>query len=104
MEKVKDQQLDFSALIWENVSQDAIDLIKSMLNRDFEKRISCKEALKNKWFQNASSKEVREDLMNETLKNLFNFNAKQKMQQATMSMMAQTMISKTEKDHLSHVF
>jgi len=75
-----------------------------MMNKDVEKRLSCKEALKNKWFENAPSHNVNSHLVCESLKNLVTFNAKQKMQQATMTMMAQIMISKEETSRLSHVF
>ena len=42
--------------------------------------------------------------MKESLKNLMNFNAVQKMQQATMSMMVQNMITKDEISRLQKVF
>ena len=90
--------------IWENVSGDAKNLIKQMLNVDVAQRLSAKQALQNPWFKNAPDNEVNIDLMKESLKNLLNFNATQKMQQATMSMMVQNMISKEEIGRLSLVF
>ena len=54
---------------------------------DYPKRISAKDALKNKWFLNAPDQEIDKELMKEAFANLSSFNATQKMQQATMSMM-----------------
>ena len=58
------------------MSEDAIDLVKAMMNRDVNQRVSCKQALQHKWFVNAPSKQVRDDLMGQSLTNLFSFNAK----------------------------
>lgn len=67
-----------------------------MLTYDYKDRCSARVALKHKWFLNAPETEINADLMKESLKNLLTFNATQKMQQATMSMMVQNMISKEE--------
>ena len=102
--KVKKGVWTMNDKIWENVSGDAKNLIKQMLNVDVAQRLSAKQALQNPWFKNAPDNEVNIDLMKESLKNLLNFNATQKMQQATMSMMVQNMISKEEIGRLSLVF
>ena len=44
------------------------------------------------------------DIIKESLKNLMSFNATQKMQQATMSMMVQQMVTKEEIARLQGVF
>lgn len=82
--------------IWKDISQDAKSLIKSMLTFDPSQRVTAREALKHKWFENAPDVAINIDLMKESLKNLLSFNAIQKMQQATMSMMVQNMITKEE--------
>lgn len=46
-----------------------------MMTKDYNKRVSCKEALQSTWFKNASTTHVNADLMKESLKNLMNFNA-----------------------------
>ena len=40
--------------IWVTISQDAKSLISKMLKYDYSDRISAREALDDKWFQNAS--------------------------------------------------
>lgn len=82
--------------IWDVLSNDAKDLIKKMLTYNYKNRISAKEAIGHVWFQNASSAAVDVDLMQESLKNLAKFSATQKLQQATMSMMVQNMVTKEE--------
>ena len=74
-EKVLVGSYNFNDAIWQNISEDAKVLVKSMMMFDYNKRVSCREALQNKWFQNASSTKINADLMKESLKNLMNFNA-----------------------------
>ena len=104
MKQAREQELKFTGAIWSKVSTDAIELIRSMMNKNVQLRFSCREALDHKWFVNASSEHLGNDSINQSLSNLFSFNAKLKMQQATMNMMAQTLISKDEYNHLTHVF
>jgi len=49
--------------------------------------MSARDALMHKWFENAPDVAINPELMKESLSNLLSFNAVQKMQQATMSMM-----------------
>lgn len=90
--------------IWKDISTDAKNLIKLMLTFDPTHRISAREALRHKWFENAPDVAINIDLMKESLGNLLSFNAIQKMQQATMSMMVQNMITKDEINRLQQVF
>lgn len=68
-----------------------------MLTVDFKKRVYAREALEHVWFKAASAQPIVDrSLMKEALDNLKGFNATQKMQQATLSMMVQNMVSKEE--------
>lgn len=82
--------------VWKDISNDAKSLIKQMLTYDPNSRLSARDALGHKWFENAPDVAINMDLMKESLNNLLSFNAIQKMQQATMSMMVQNMITKEE--------
>jgi hypothetical protein len=76
-----------------------------MLTVDFKKRIYAREALDHAWFKSASSQPIVDrNLMKDALDNLKGFNATQKMQQATLSMMVQNMVSKEEQGRLQKVF
>lgn len=72
-------------------------MIRKMLTVDFKKRVYAREALEHVWFKAASAQPIIDrSLMKEALDNLKGFNATQKMQQATLSMMVQNMVSKEE--------
>lgn len=51
-----------------------------MLTFDPASRISARDSLKHKWFENAPDVAINADLMKESLGNLLSFNAIQKMQ------------------------
>ena len=42
-------QVHFEGEKWENVSEDAIDLVRRLLDRDYSTRISAAEALQHPW-------------------------------------------------------
>jgi hypothetical protein len=67
-----------------------------MLTYDYSNRPFAEEILKNPWFNNASKVDVDPQIMIESLSNLKSFSATQKLQQATILMMVQNMISKQE--------
>lgn len=67
-----------------------------MLTYDYNNRPFAEEILKNPWFNNASKVDVDPQIMIESLGNLKSFSATQKLQQATILMMVQNMISKQE--------
>jgi calcium-dependent protein kinase len=86
-EEVKKGKFSMSEPLWDNISNDAKDLVKQMLTYDFNKRCTAKQALQHKWFEKAPEQELPPDLLKVALGNLLSFNATLKMQQATMSMM-----------------
>lgn len=49
-QKIKTQDVTFSHKVWKIISDEAIDLIKQLLNRDSINRISAEDALNHKWF------------------------------------------------------
>jgi calcium-dependent protein kinase len=85
---------------WGSISKDGKALVKQMLTKDPNERISARLALNHTWFEVAPDRAISTELMAESLKNLLSFNAVQKMQQATMSMMVQNMITKEEINRL----
>lgn len=78
-ENVKTGQFQMKDKIWKPISEDAKDLIKKMLKFDATQRVSARQALQHKWFDNAPDVAVDIDLMKESLANLLSFNAVQKM-------------------------
>lgn len=61
--------------IWKDISADAKSLIKAMLTYEPNQRLSARETLSHKWFENAPDIAINIDLMKESLGNLLSFNA-----------------------------
>ena len=89
---------------WQVVSAEAKALIQKMLTYKYQDRVNARECLQDPWFTNASSATVDLELMKECMQNLSKFSATQKLQQATMSMMVQNMVTKEETNRLQQVF
>lgn len=53
-ESLKSKPISYQSLITNGISPEAIDLLKELLAFDYNDRISAEEALKHKWFQQAS--------------------------------------------------
>ena len=47
------------------ISKNALDLIKKLLNKDINKRLSAQEALNHPWFKENKSKELLNEILNE---------------------------------------
>ena len=60
---------------WKAISEEAKSLIKKMLDVDYSRRISAKDALADNWFKQAKDTVVDADVMKESLKNLTKFRA-----------------------------
>lgn len=57
-DKIMDEDPSFDKSCWDNVSDEAIELIKRCLNRNWKKRITASEALNNSWFDNIAEKKL----------------------------------------------
>ena len=55
MDNVQNGKFNFNNKVWSNVSQDAKDLINSLLERDVSKRLSAEQALSHKWMTDYKS-------------------------------------------------
>ena len=90
---------------WDDVSEDAKDLVKRLLTLDPAKRISASESLQHKWIkQMAQAEKVDKQVAAKTLSNLRNFRGDQKLKQATLSFIASQLVSKDETEHLEKIF
>lgn len=59
---------------WDDVSEEAKDIVKRLLAYDPAKRISAADALQHKWIKTQSTKEkVEKTMATKTLSNLRNF-------------------------------
>lgn len=53
-EAIKKCQWEFGSTVWEDVSEEAKDLITKLLVRDPKKRLNCSEILDHEWFSKFS--------------------------------------------------
>jgi calcium-dependent protein kinase len=91
---------------WVKVSIEAKELVKRMLELEPTKRISAEEALNHRWmmkFVDRSSK-VDNNLFVSVITNINNFNASEKLQQATLAYIVHFLYSSMELDGLKNVF
>lgn len=67
--KLQRIKFDFNSPIWAKISKNAVDLLKAMLQRDPNKRISAENALKHTWFEqvNHSNYDLTYNLLNKIL-------------------------------------
>lgn len=96
-DQVKIGNISYADPVWDNISSDAKDLLKNkMLQYNIKLRESARQCLAHPWFKNAPTHAIDDNIMKEALSNLKSFQATEKLQQATMSMMVQNMIQKEE--------
>lgn len=58
---------------WETISDQAVDLVHKLLERDPIKRISAAEALQHDWIKSKSIVKIDNNMARKTLSNLKNF-------------------------------
>ena len=94
---------------WDNISDNAKDLILKMLEYDPQKRLSAQECLEHPWIvsllgDNSNLTSTQMDLLPNVLENIYNFNAKEKLQQATIAYIVHSLYSSQEIGALKKVF
>ena len=90
---------------WSKISPEGQDLIKRMLAFDSDRRISAKDALLHPWIAKNTATNVLSDVEHvEILKNLKEFDASNKLQQATLTFMTTHLISQEETRELKKTF
>lgn len=85
--KIRKGQYQFHAEYWGQVSDDAKDLIRSLLVVKPSERYSAEHALSNKWIT-GDANALKENDLGDNLKKLKAFNAKRKMKAAVKAVMA----------------
>jgi calcium-dependent protein kinase len=112
MDKVKTGKFSFNGKEWSAISPEAKNLIKLMLTYDPKERIAAEETLRNPWITKFS---VNRNIANPILfgnkddikrpfENLRKFNAKQKLQQATIAFLVHHVSSSDMVKDLRNIF
>lgn len=105
-------RLNLTSKEWMVISEEAKDLIKQMVNLEVDSRYEAKECLDHPWIKNYSPVEKisatrimrKNDIMTNLLSNITNFNAKEKLQQATMAYIIHFLYSSQELEELKKLF
>ena len=92
-----------------NISKEAKSLIKQLLELDPHKRLNAKEALTHPWFTLVDSnqcieKSVNPESLNSVIKNMIEFRAEQKLQQAALAFLVHNLSSQQEVSEIKDVF
>ena len=107
--KIIDGNFTFRHKIWNKISTEAKNLVLKLLQVNPDKRLSAKEALEDVWFQkniNVNSLENNKKSSNYRLflKNITEFCAEQKLQQATLTFLVHNFAPKEELNELKKIF
>ena len=108
--KILDGNFTFRHKIWNKISTEAKNLVLKLLQVNPTKRISAQEALDDVWFQkNFSINNPLENNQNSNsyklfIKNITEFCAEQKLQQATLAFLVHNFAPKEELDELKKIF
>ena len=106
--KVKEGKYSLDGEEWDEISDEAKDLIKNLLKKDLDRRISAEEALKHNWLKKYAIKEKKDKEPSEIFKkaiiNMKDFRAEQKLQQAVLAFIVHNQAEKEDIDDLRKVF
>ena len=97
----------FDQKVWENISNEAKDLILKLLNKDHMKRSSAVEALQHPWIQNIDTEKINFlsiETLNAIVINLYKYNAVQILQQASIAFIVHNLISRNMTKELRKCF
>ena len=98
-------EYDFPKEEWQNVSEEAKNLVQKMLEKDTKKRITALDALQDKWFKiNKQKKTSNKLLAKNVLKNMKKFKKNKKFEKATMSFIVNQLVLKEERKDLEKQF
>ena len=90
--EIRGGKYQFHEEYWGHVSQDAKDLVKSLLETYPKKRFSADEALKSKWMKE-SEVTMRSRALDLTLPAMKKFTAKDKIRRAVLAVIAKNKIT-----------
>ena len=105
--KIKKCYLNMEASQYNSISPEGKDLLKKTLTKKINKRLSAKECLDHPWFMDNSSKlklNCTKTVITSALKKFISFNAKEKLQQATMAYIVHFVYCNKEINELKTVF
>merc|ERR1711976_298080 len=101
------KKISFSGVGWKHISEDAKDLCKRLLDRNFETRITMAEALEHKWFNVGIQKEIISNQVSlnisKLIENLKGYRTEKKFQKEVVKIMVM-FLSDAEIKHIRELF
>lgn len=101
---IRTGKYSFEGKEWVKVSQEAKQLIMSMLSINPNLRPSAYQVLQHPWFKTLNKREVDNQVASMTLENLSHFKNSCKLRNAVLEMIATQMTSEEEKANISRLF
>lgn len=102
--KILDGTYSITGKAWDEISDEAKDLVSQLLTYDKDQRISAGDALVHPWIVKMWEAEFDAKVAKRALTNLSKFRAEEKIKQATIAYIASQLLSKKEKESLASVF
>ena len=104
-DQVRKGQFDYPKEEWDNISKDAKDLVGHMLTLDPKKRYSAAECLAHPWFERYKDKSAsNKNLAKNVCANMKKFKNSSKLEQATIGVIVNQLVSKDERKELLKQF
>ena len=104
-EQVLKGEYDFPKEEWDQVSEEAKNLVRKMIEKDPIKRISALDALNDDWFKiNKEKKRGNKILAKNVLSNMKKFKKNNKLEKATISYIINQFVLKEERNDLEKQF
>ena len=105
LKNVKSMSINFYSYLLNDVSFDAKDLLKKLLQRDTKLRISAASALEHPWIKNqAPNAKMNKNSALRVFNNLKNFSADEKLQEAAIAFIVNQLTTKEEIEELRKIF
>eukprot|EP00350_Pseudokeronopsis_sp_OXSARD2_P002231 CAMPEP_0170560682 /NCGR_PEP_ID=MMETSP0211-20121228/50329_1 /TAXON_ID=311385 /ORGANISM="Pseudokeronopsis sp., Strain OXSARD2" /LENGTH=257 /DNA_ID=CAMNT_0010875187 /DNA_START=592 /DNA_END=1362 /DNA_ORIENTATION=- len=104
IKKVKKGEVFLNSHEWKKISKEAIDLVKRMLTKDPDKRISADDALQHPYLRKFRSNKASRADVKKALRQLRQFKIYGKLQQAAVTYICSQLLGKDDIDNLREVF
>lgn len=108
MKNILKEEFDFKSEEWQDISNEAMELISKMLVKDPSKRISAQDAINHTWFKLTEDTSASNKINNQNLKqhfsNIKKFSQKEKLQQACISFLVHQLGTNEQVSELRKIF
>jgi calcium-dependent protein kinase len=103
-DKIKNSPITFHDEIWDEVSDNAKDLIIGLLERNINKRLSAEEALEHSFFQGEKERNIPKRSLLKICNNVFAYNADKVIHKAVLALILQAINQDKEIKELRSYF